>query len=92
LLRVVAPRHYAYRVAVFFRAAPLAAPTVVRSTNAGVENKKAVKSDPGGNQPFFWKGGTPYGVGVRLDGFLLGFHTQQWIHCTTCEQLLQACM
>ena len=48
VIRELPPSLAAYRVAVSFRAAPLAAPTFVRST-AGVENKKAVKSDPGGS-------------------------------------------
>ena len=39
--------------------------------------KKAIKSDPGGKTSPLWEDATPFGVGVRPDGFdcLLGFHT-----------------
>ena len=47
VIRELPPSLAAYRVAVSFRAAPLAAPTFVRSTG----NKKTTKTDPGGNFP-----------------------------------------
>jgi hypothetical protein len=56
-----------YRVAVSFRAAPLAAPAIVRSTTAGVGNKKAVKSDPG-ERTILSEGYPKNGVGIRLNG------------------------
>jgi len=52
IIRELPPRRESYRVAVFFRAAPLAAPAVVRSTEV-VEStdvkKAACNCDPGSN-------------------------------------------
>ena len=68
VIRELPPSPETYRVAVFFRAAPLAAPTFVRSTDASVENKKPLSLTPVEEPPL--RKATPYGVGIRLNGLL----------------------
>ena len=64
IVQELPPSLAAYRVAVFFRAAPLAAPTVVRSTTAGMKRKKPIRQTPVETQFSFGELGTPFGVGV----------------------------
>jgi hypothetical protein len=57
-------------------------PTYRMASDQGteIEMKKAVKTDPGGRTQRFWREATPYGVGIRLNGFQrIGFHTLQFI-------------
>ena len=41
----------------------------------GVENKKAVRTDPGEKPTAFWAIDTPCGVGIRSNGLPAGFLT-----------------
>ena len=52
------------------------------------KTKKPLSLTPVETQLFFGELGTPYGVGVRLNGFVAGFHTQQYSHSTG---FLRAC-
>jgi hypothetical protein len=61
----------AYRVAVFFRAAPLAAPAVVRSTEdeESADEKKPLEKTPGEKPIALWATSAPNGAGVLSNGY-----------------------
>ena len=61
---------------------------------SGAERKKAVKSDPGGITQNLWSWGTPYGVGIRLNGSLCGIPLltpTRIVHPRPVRQVVVAC-
>ena len=55
----------------------------------GVENKKAVRTDPGEKPTALWAIDTPCGVGIRSNGSLAGFLTSNNVR--TVSHTFNAC-